>query len=70
MLVFIREDALEARKLIYGIVGANLVMTLVPGKAACSCATPAPPTSWRCRGRFDQGARSDRGGHAGVSSST
>src|SRR3982751_5299047 len=26
LLVFVREAALEARKLIYGVVGANLVM--------------------------------------------
>jgi PAS domain S-box-containing protein len=40
LLVFIREDALEARKLIYGIVGANLVMTLVLSMAAVQLRAP------------------------------
>ncbi len=29
LLVYLREDAGEARKIIYGIIGANLIMTLV-----------------------------------------
>ena len=58
LLVFIREDALEARKLIYGIVGANLVMTLVLAMAAVQLRAPGtanflslPPAM------FNQGAR-------------
>jgi PAS domain S-box-containing protein len=58
LLVFIRADALEARKLIYGILGANLVMTLLLGMAAVQLRTHGtanflalPPAM------FDQGAR-------------
>ena len=58
LLVFIREEALEARKLVYGIVGANLVMTLVLSMAAVQLRAPGthnllglPATL------FDQGAR-------------
>src|SRR6478735_4164180 len=40
LLVFIREDALEARKLVYGIVGANLAMTLVLSMAAAQLRAP------------------------------
>jgi PAS domain S-box-containing protein len=58
LLVFIRADALESRKIIYGIVGANLVMTLVLEMAAVQLRAPGtanflalPPAV------FDQGAR-------------
>jgi PAS domain S-box-containing protein len=58
LAVFVRADALEARKLIYGILGANLVMTLVLGMAGVQLRTPGtanflalPPAI------FDQGAR-------------
>lgn len=58
LLVFIRADALEARKIIYGIVGANLVMTLVLEMAAVQLRAHGtsnflalPPAV------FDQGAR-------------
>jgi PAS domain S-box-containing protein len=58
LLVFVRADALESRKIIYGIVGANLVMTLVLEMASVQLRTPGtanflalPPAV------FDQGAR-------------
>jgi PAS domain S-box-containing protein len=58
LLVFIRADALESRKIIYGIVGANLVMTLVLEMSAVQLRAPGtsnflalPPAV------FDQGAR-------------
>jgi diguanylate cyclase (GGDEF)-like protein/PAS domain S-box-containing protein len=40
LLVYIREDATEARKVIYGILGANLVMTLIMFVASVQLRTP------------------------------
>ena len=58
LLVYIREDALEVRKAVYGIVVANLVMTLVMFGTSVQLATPGtdnlagvPPVI------FSQGAR-------------
>jgi PAS domain S-box-containing protein len=58
LLVFVRADALESRKIIYGIVGANLVMTLVLEMSAVQLRAHGtanflalPPAV------FDQGAR-------------
>lgn len=58
LLVYIREDATEARKVIYGILGANLTMTLVMFMAGVQVMTPGtlnflkiPPEI------FSQGAR-------------
>jgi PAS domain S-box-containing protein len=58
LLVFIREDALEARKLIYGIVGANLVMTLVLAMVAVQLRAPGTANFLDLPAAiFDQGAR-------------
>jgi len=58
LLVFIREDALEARKLIYGIVGANLVMTLVLGMVAVQLRAPGTANFLQVPAEiFNQGAR-------------
>ena len=40
LLVYIREDAIEARKVIYGILVANLAMTLVMFVASLQMRTP------------------------------
>ena len=40
LLVYLREDAIEARKVIYGIIGANLIMTLVMFMASVQLKTP------------------------------
>ena len=40
LLVYIREGAVEARNVIYGIVGANLVMTLIMFEASVQLRTP------------------------------
>ena len=40
LLVYIREDAIEARKVIYGILGANFAMTLVMFMTSVQIRTP------------------------------
>ena len=40
LLVYIREDASEVRKIVYGVLGANLTMTLVLLVAAVQLRTP------------------------------
>jgi len=58
LLVFIREDALQARKLVYGIVGANLVMTLVLSMAAAQLRAPGTANFLALPAEvFNQGAR-------------
>ncbi len=58
LLVFIREDALEARKLIYGIVGANLVMILVLAMVAAQLRAQGTANFLEVPAAiFDQGAR-------------
>jgi PAS domain S-box-containing protein len=58
LLVFIREDSLEARKLIYGILGANLVMTLVLTMAAAQLRAPGTQNFLEVPAAiFNQGAR-------------
>ena len=58
LLVFIREDALQARKVIYGIVGANLTMTLVMWVAGVQLHTPGTSNFLAIApGLFIQGAR-------------
>jgi PAS domain S-box-containing protein len=58
LLVFIRTDALEARKIIYGIVGANLVMTLVLEMAAVQLRAHGTSNFLALSPAvFDQGAR-------------
>src|SRR5436190_5375805 len=58
LMVFVREDALEARKLVYGIVGANLAMTLVLSMAAAQLRAPGTANLLAVPAAiFNQGAR-------------
>ena len=58
LLVYIREDALEARKVIYGILGANLTMTLVMYVASIQLRTPGTSNFLAIAPQlFSQGAR-------------
>lgn len=58
LLVYIREDAIEARKVIYGIVGANLTMTLVMYGAGVLLRTPGTSNFLALApALFSQGAR-------------
>jgi len=58
LLVYIREDASEARKVIYGILGANLAMTLVLVAASAQLRTPGTSNFLALSpAMFSQGAR-------------
>ncbi len=58
LLVYIREDAVEARKVIYGIIGANLSMTLVMFMAGVQLQTPGTSNLLNLAPEiFSQGAR-------------
>ena len=58
LLVYLREDAIEARKVIYGIAGANLTMTLVMFVASVQLQTPGTSNFLHLAPEiFNQGAR-------------
>ena len=58
LLVYIREDAMQARKVIYGILGANLTMTLVMYVASVQLRTPGTSNFLALAPElFSQGAR-------------
>jgi len=58
LLVYIREDATEARKVIYGILGANLTMILIMFVASLQLRTPGTSNFLAIApGLFSQGAR-------------
>ena len=58
LLVYIREDATEARKVIYGILGANLTMTLIMFVASLQLRTPGTSNFLAIAPElFSQGAR-------------
>ena len=58
LLVYIREDALEVRKAVYGIIVANLVMTLVMWGTSVQLATPGTDNlAGLPMAMFSQGAR-------------
>jgi len=58
LLVYIREDAIEARKVIYGVLGANLTMTLVMFVASVQMKTPGTLNLLNVAPElFSQGAR-------------
>ena len=58
LLVYIREDAIEARKVIYGTLGANVTMTLVMWVASMQLRTPGTRNFLELAPElFSQGAR-------------